>query len=156
MQLTLDTGAARANSRLAAIRLAVLTSRCMENWRRDAGDLDNVMILLAVVAISGDRLTRTVLSDDLRALDTELPKGMRGECNVSSIASATGLNRETTRRKVRGLIDDGFLGRTPEGEIFFAPGVMQREATFELLCRQLEAITRFANDCLRDGVLRAA
>lgn len=156
MQLTIDAPAFRANSRLTAIRLALLLSRCMENARRNVGDSDSAMILVAVVAISGERLTRTELPDDLRSVATPLPEGMAGECNVSSIAAATGFNRETTRRKVKGLIDSGYLQRRPGGEIALVPGILARDETQALAMSQLEAITRFVNDAVRDGVLTAA
>ncbi len=156
MQLTLDKPAAAAMSRLTAIRLALLTSRAMENWRAGVGDNESAMILLAVVAITGERLTRTDLPEDLRNVATPLPPGYAAGCNISSIAAATGLNRETTRRRVGALIERGYLARTQEGEICFPTHLQQDPATLEFLTRQLEAVARFANDALRDGVLKAA
>ena len=143
-------------SRLTAIRLALLTSRAMENWREGVGDNDSAMILLAVVAITGERLTRAELPEDLRNVAVPLPPGYAAGCNISSIAAATGLNRETTRRKVSALIERAFLCRSEEGEICFPAARQQDPATLEFLRRQLEAVVRFANDSLRDGVLKAA
>jgi hypothetical protein len=156
MQLTIDHEASAANSRLTAIRLALLTSRWMEHWREEVGDNDSAIILLAVVAICGERLTRTELPEALRSLATPLPPGFAAECNVSSIAAATGLNRETTRRKVNSLIEAGHLDRSGEGEISYPIGRQQDPATLEFLRKQLEAIARFANDAIRDGVLTVA
>jgi hypothetical protein len=155
MQLTIDRKAFETNSRLTAVRLAMLMSRCLENARSNVGDGDSAQILIAVVAISGERLTRAGLSSELRSLSTPLPPGMAGECNVSSIAAATGFNRETTRRKVNGLIDLGYLQRAADGEIALMPGILAREATQALAMHQLEAITRFVNEAMRDGVLTA-
>ena len=156
LQLTLDNDALEANSRLTAIRLALLTSRCMENWREGVGDNDSAMILLAVVAICGERLTRTELPEPLRSVATPLPPGFAAECNVSSIAAATGLNRETTRRKVNALIETGYLDRSGEGEISFPTQRQQDPATLDFVRRQLEAVARFTNEAIRDGVLTAA
>jgi hypothetical protein len=156
MQLTIDKPAAAAMSRLTAIRLALLTSRAMENWRAGVGDNESAMILLAVVAITGERLTRTDLPEDLRSVATPLPPGYAAGCNISSIAAATGLNRETTRRRVGALIERGYLARSAGGEICFPTHLQQDPATLEFLARQLEAVARFANDALRDGVLKAA
>jgi hypothetical protein len=153
MQFAIDHDAFEANSRLTAIRLALLTSRWMENWREGVGDNGSAMILLAVVAICGERLTRTDLPEALRTVATPLPPGFAAECNISSIAAATGLNRETTRRKVNALIEAGYLSRSDEGEIRFPAGRMQDPATLDFVKKQLEALTRFANDALRDGVL---
>ncbi|HEX8225331.1 MAG TPA: hypothetical protein VF605_16070 [Allosphingosinicella sp.] len=154
--LTIDNEAIEANSRLTAIRLALLTSRAMENWREGVGDNDSAMILLAVVAITGERLTRTELPQDLCSIATALPPGYAAGCNISSIASATGLNRETSRRKVSALIERGYLCRCPGGEICFPPDRQQDPAILEFVRRQLEAVARFANDAIRDGVLVAA
>ncbi|HYI41064.1 MAG TPA: hypothetical protein VE053_12175 [Allosphingosinicella sp.] len=156
MQLTIDKQAAAAMSRLTAIRLALLTSRAMENWRAGVGDNESAMILLAVVAITGERLTRTDLPEDLCSIATPLPPGYAAGCNISSIAAATGLNRETTRRRVGALIERDYLARSASGEICFPIHRQQDPATLEFLVRQLEAVTRFANDALRDGVLKAA
>ncbi|MEA3011052.1 MAG: hypothetical protein QOJ91_2744 [Sphingomonadales bacterium] len=156
MQLTIDKEASAAMSRLTAIRLALLTSRTMENWRAGVGDNESAMILLAVVAITGERLTRADLPEDLRSVAVPLPPGYAAGCNISSIAAATGLNRETTRRKVSALIGRGFLARSEGGEICFPIHRQQDPATFDFVARQLEAVTRFANDALRDGVLKAA
>ena len=156
MQLTIDKQASAAMSRLTAIRLALLTSRAMENWRQGVGDNESAMILLAVVAITGERLTRAELPEDLRSVATPLPPGYAAGCNVSSIAAATGLNRETTRRKVGALIERGYLYRSEQGEIGFPIERQQDPETLDFLMRQLEAVTRFANDSIRDGVLKAA
>jgi hypothetical protein len=156
MQLTIDKQASAAMSRLTAIRLALLTSRAMENWRAGVGDNESAMILLAVVAITGERLTRTELPEAYRNVTTPLPPGYAAGCNISSIAAATGLNRETTRRRVGALIERGYLARSKEGEICFPAAHQQDPATLEFVVRQLEAVTRFANDSLRDGVLKAA
>src|SRR5687767_2633330 len=156
MQLTIDKQASAAMSRLTAIRLALLTSRAMENWRAGVGDNESAMILLAVVAITGERLTRAELPEALRSVSTALPPGYAAGCNISSIASATGLNRETTRRKVSSLIERGYLSRTEQGDIGFPAARQQDPETLEFLNRQLEAVARFANDSIRDGVLKAA
>jgi hypothetical protein len=156
MQLTIDKQAAAATSRLTAIRLALLTSWAMENWRAGVGDNESAMILLAVVAITGERLTRTELPEAYRDVSTPLPPGYAAGCNISSIAAATGLNRETTRRKVSSLIERGYLDRSEAGEICFPAAHQQDPATLEFVMRQLEAVIRFANDSLRDGVLKAA
>lgn len=156
MHLIVDPEATEANSRLTGIRLALLTSRCMENWRRGIGDGDKAMILLAVVAITGERLTRIELDDELKMLGRPLPDDLRGECNISSIAAATGLNRETTRRKVNALVETGYLIRSEQGEIAFSSSVSGSENMLKLMRKQLEAVTRFVNEALREGVVKAS
>jgi hypothetical protein len=144
---------AAANSRLTAIRLTLLTMRCMERWRRGVSDFDKAMILVSVVAITAERFTRAGLDEELKALDRPLPLDTLAPCNVSSIAAATGLNRETTRRKVKALVDEGYLVRSEQGVISFTPGYFQQDSIQALVRSQLDSLVRTANDLVRDGTL---
>ena len=154
MAIVVDETQAAAKSRLAAIRLTMLTLRTMDNWRLHVADYDSAMILVAVVAITSERLTRTQLEAELQNLDQALPAEKLGKCNISSIAAGTGLNRETTRRKVNELVKADLLVRSEDGSIGFRPGLLQEPATLDLVRRQLEGIARAANDLVRDGILR--
>jgi hypothetical protein len=153
MPLIIDEEQAAAQSRLTAIRMTLLTLRCMENWKQDVDDYDEAMILVAVVAITAERLTRSGLEPEMRDLGRPIPPERLARCNVSSIAAATGLNRETARRKVGALVARGLLVRSARGAIAFTPGLLQQDSTLELVRRQLDSVVRFANDLLRDGVL---
>lgn len=153
MPLVVNPAQMDRKSRIVALRLVLLTLRCMENWKHDVDDYDRAMILVAVAAITAERLLRTDHSESHAALDEPLPPGLMARCNVSSIASATGLNRETTRRKVDSLIEKRLLVRLDNGTITFAPGVVQEQSTQELIRRQLEDVIRTANDLARDGVV---
>jgi hypothetical protein len=153
MPLVIDEAQAGAQSRMTAIRMTLLTLRCMENWKLGVDDYDSAMILVAVVAITAERLTRADLELELRDLGQPIPPERLARCNVSSIAAATGLNRETARRKVGELVSKGLLVRSPRGAISFPPGLLQQESTRDLVRRQLDGVVRFANELLRDGVL---
>lgn len=154
MPLIVDEDGARSASRPTAIALSLFTMRAMELWKLDVDDHDSAMILVAIVAISSERLLRTELSAEEKALATVITPDKLARCNVSSIASATGINRETTRRKVNNLVEKGLLVREADGNIAFAPGILQRTTTLVLIRRQLEAVVRLANELIRMGVLR--
>lgn len=156
MPLAVDEDAARGASRLAAIALALFTMRWMEHWKHDVDDYDGAMILVAVVAIRSERLLRTELAPEEKKLAHEITPDRLAKCNVSSIASATGINRETTRRKVNVLVEQGLLVRAGDGSIAFAPGLLQRSSTLELVRRQLDGVVRLANELTRMGVLQEA
>ncbi len=156
MPLIVDEDVARSASRPTFIALSLFTMRAMEHWKLDVDDHDDAMILVAIVAISSERLLRMELSPEEKALATMIKPERLARCNVSSIASATGINRETTRRRVNSLIDQGLLVREADGNIAFAPGILQRESILELFRRQLEAVARLANELIRSGVLREA
>lgn len=152
--IVVDEERAAANSRLTAIRLATLTLRWMENWRRNVEDYDSAMILLAVVAITASRLLRSELEPELRDMAVPFPEEALARCNISSIAAATGINRETTRRRVRSLIERGFLVRLRDGSIRFRPGYLQQPRTIDLVRRQLETFVRAADELSREGTLK--
>jgi len=155
MPLLVDDLKAEAFSRLVSIRLTMLTLRCMENWRSDVDDCEKALILVAVTAISGERFTRgEELDAELKSLRNPVPPDRLPPCNISSIAAATGLNRETARRKVIELAEAGILDRSASGMISFRPGVLESEATSELVRRQLEAVVRVINDLIRDGPVK--
>lgn len=155
MPLVVERRTAKANSRMAVIRLATATLRFMENWRQLVGDYDSAMIMVAIIAISAERLTRAEgLQGALRDLRTPLPQNMVGPCNISSIASATGLNRETTRRRIGELERAGLVIRGSDGNVTFAPGLAQAPDTLEVVVRQLQASARLVNDLVRDGSMR--
>lgn len=156
MPLVIDSDQAEASSRLTAIRLALATSRCLEHWRRGVGDADSAMILIAVISITGERLTRSGLEAELKSIDRPIPRERLAPCNIASIAAATGFNRETTRRKVRKLVDEGYLLRSDNGEISMPPDLLQQPGIPTFLRRQLETVTRVANDLVKDGVLKVA
>jgi predicted transcriptional regulator len=62
-------------------------------------------------------------------------------CNALSIAEATGIPRETVRRKVLTLIERGMVYRAPNGHLFVHPSVPQRfeELTQTMVPALLEA-----------------
>jgi DNA-binding transcriptional ArsR family regulator len=140
---------------MAVIRLATATLRWMENWRQLAGDYDSAMIVVAIIAISADRLTRGEgLQGPLRDLRTPLLPGMTGPCNISSIASATGLNRETTRRRIGELERAGLVIRGRDGNVGFVSGLPQAPRTLDVVIRQLQTMARVTNDLVRDGSIK--
>jgi hypothetical protein len=144
---------AGGESRRAGIQMAILTLRCMEHYRDVAGDHDSALVLLAVVAISAEKFTRGDLAGELRSLETPLPQDQLGSCNVSSIAVATGFNRETTRRYVHRLIEREILQRGPDGTIHFTAGYLQGGQIADLLQLQLDTLGRSVSEFLRIGAM---
>lgn len=105
-------------SRDDVIELTTFTLRMLNQWRQLLGallgeepDYETVLICLSVNSIGAERFMRTGLPAELRSLEHPLPPGMLGAVNVASIAAATGLNRETVRRKVAKLEQLGALER---------------------------------------------
>lgn len=154
MELCLDRPAIARESRIAGIRMVLLTLRMIEHWREAAGDYNSAMVLLGIIAVSSEKLTRIDLPREHRSLKDAVDDSALTLCNISSIAAATGFNRETTRRYVNRLIDEGILLRTSDGSVRFVEGFVQRQTTFNVLGVQLEALARTANELLKLGILK--
>ena len=153
MSLYINETEAEANSRLTGIRAAIFLTRSLEIWRRDRLDAVSVHIVLAVIAITSEKFVRKELQQEHRRLEAYLPLEDLQSCNVASIAAATGINRETVRRRVQGLIKSGSLIKTEAGDIALTPDRVQDPSAAGIVRRQLEALVRFANESIRDGVL---
>ena len=153
MTLVVNSSQAEAKSRFVAIRLLSMTLRLMENWRRLVDDHDCAMILVAVAVINFEKLIRLQGRQNVEDIRIVVPSEMLTVCNISSIALAAGLNRETTRRKVSHLVELGLLVRRPDGSVQFSPDYGDRDESVKLLRAQLETFARTANELLRDGSL---
>lgn len=147
MPIAVKTKAVEAKSRLTLISLLGLNLRLMENWRRVQValtgrplDYESTMILMAVVTIGADRLLRSELPLELQSLDHELPRELISNVNLSSIAAATAIPRETVRRKLRELEESGLVVRE-KNKITMGKGVLQHEAVGEIIGLQLDAMT---------------
>lgn len=153
MPLIIDEDQAAAKSRIAAYRLISMRLRLLQLWRAVTGGHEESLILMAVIAITGDRLVGTELAPELRNMAHPVPRPLLGRCNISSIAAATGLNRETARRVINRLIERGILERSPDRSVHFTAGRMQGTNAFRISELQLEEFARTANALIRDGVL---
>lgn len=151
--LTVNEALASSKSRLVTLRIASLTLRLMENWRRPFNDADSIMIILAIIVITAEKLTREKLDPELENLANPLPPGRLSPCNLNSIAVATGLNRETARRKVNKLAADGFVVRNADGSVSLGAGVAQQPEPAAIVRAQLETLRRTMNELLRDDVV---
>lgn len=159
MVLSVEREVAEAKSRLVHVSLLALNLRLMENWRSvqvamsgAVPDYESTMILMAIIVIGAEKLLRTELDPELQTLARRLPQSRFSKVNFSSIAAATGINRETVRRKVNDLQEAGVVVRDKEG-IRIAHGVLQFEILRDIIDAQLDAVTRTVNQLSRLGVL---
>lgn len=153
MHLTTNPDEAALNSRVVGIRMTLLSLRLADNWARLFGDPQAARIALAIIATVAERLTRVELEDDLKSLACPIAHSKLTRCNVSAISAATGINRETARRKVQKLVREGLVVR--EGNsIMLAPGFTQQDVVSSTVGDQLDELRRTANAFLQLGVLR--
>ena len=145
---------AEEQSRLTAMRLVSLTLRLMERWRGLVDDNDSALIMMAVALINTESLTRSeLLEHGIADLRNGAPPNLLRRCNVSSVAIATGLHRETTRRKVARLIQLGLLAKCDDGHVYLNPELRIREEMVRTVRCQLETFAKTAHDFVRDGTL---
>lgn len=142
------TSQAEVKNRLIGIRLAMLTLRMRDNWIKLFGDHQTALIALAIVVIMSERLMRSELDPELETLAVPMPTADLAKCNLSSIAAATGLNRETIRRKVDQLVRRGLVVRE-KGAIQLRPGFTQQKLAHDVVKIQLDELRRAFNDLLR-------
>ncbi len=153
MAVTIDETQASTKSRLVLVTFTTLTMRLMERWWNLAShlmgrtpDYESIMILGAVFSINSEKLLRSEIDLSLQSLEVPMPYELLSDSNVSSVSAATGLNRETTRRRVNTLVKEGVLVR--EGAALrLAHGMMQDPLVREMLQAQLETF-RMASDQL--------
>lgn len=126
----------------------------MERWNKNTGDHETVMILAATFVIAADRSLRLPLRDEFADLRDQIPSKVLGRANISSIAAAAGVNRETARRKLKALEERGVVVRDGSGSLRIAPGVLQTEGAQEAVLGQLEPLARTVNGLIADGSLR--
>ena len=151
-RLTTNSKGLRKSGRVAGLALAEMTLRLMENWRDGMPDNDSALIGAAVVAINVGRFSRGRFDPSLKSLEQHFPPDKLTFCNVASIAAATGLNRETTRRKVQRMIEIGFIVREADGNLRFDTAMVGTERMHAVLESQLEVVRRAATDLLEEGI----
>ena len=138
-----------------ALDLGATMHRVLSGYRRVVGTIDDVLIQLAVVVITSQHLTRDELEDELFDLRRVIPADRLGVCNVSSVAAASGLPLETTRRKTLAMVEQGTLKRDASGDLQFASGALQRTEIYDLILEHTTDVTALANRLLQLGTLVA-
>ncbi|SKA38547.1 hypothetical protein SAMN02745126_06044 [Enhydrobacter aerosaccus] len=82
--------------------------------------------------------------------------GIEGQraTNAASIASASGIPRETVRRKLRRLQQLGVVVEKERSRYILKPGVIQQPHHQAAFAQTIEQTVRFMNECLEHGVVR--
>lgn len=144
------------NSRLFVYMMGNLIHR-LERGRRDIyfGDLDLARVAETIGTAGVEPGMRdAAFRQQHRTFDSIV--GVEGQraVNATSIADATGIPRETVRRKLDRLLKLGFIVEKGRARYVLKPGTLQqpeRQATFALGIQQT---VHFMNECLEQGVLK--
>ncbi|HEX2887729.1 hypothetical protein [Vineibacter terrae] len=142
-----------ATSRLFAMAFGRYFQRvCRLQRELSQGDIDLAIIAGAAGIVVTDALMRDATQRrDFADIRTIVGERQRG-CNALSLAEATGLPRETVRRKMKQLVEMGILVRRGTRDYVWQPGVLQ-SPPYQRLFEELSAETlRLLNTCLEDGI----
>ena len=82
--------------------------------------------------------------------------GVEGQraVNATSIASASGIPRDTVRRKLKRLLELGIIVEKGRARYVIKPGVVQRPEQQAAFTRGIQQTVLFMNECLEHGVIR--
>jgi hypothetical protein len=143
--------------RLYSYLMFTLVQR-IDRMRREvyAGDLDLASIseAIALSAIEA-RMRDPQFRDAYRSVARQAGIAAQRGVNALSVAAATGIPRETVRRKIKKLIELGAIVEVKRGEYVMKPGFLQQDSIQERLVRALADTTRFINDSLDQGLFQA-
>jgi hypothetical protein len=153
VRLQLADGLSNALAPSIIFELFASMHRVFAAYRRVAGSIDYVLLVLAVLIITTQPLTHCGVEDEFLDIRRMLPRERLGVCNVSSLAAATGLPLETTRRKTLELVGRGTLQRDVRGNVQFTPGILQQPRIYDLVVEHASEVTALANRLLQLGAL---
>jgi DNA-binding transcriptional ArsR family regulator len=119
------------------------------------GDLDLAAVAetVAMVAIEPDMRDpafRKAFHDLRSVIGLERQQAV----NALTIAEATGIPRETVRRKLKQLLGLGVITEKERGRYVFSPGVPQRPENLAAADHAMRDTLQFMNDCLSMGLVR--
>lgn len=146
----------QANSRMFIFLVANYLHR-VERGRRGlyAGDLD-LAVVAELIGTAGVEPGMRDAAYRLKHKDFEraIPVDEQGAVNASWIAAASGIPRETVRRKIRKLLELGVVVEKGPAQYVLRPGVLlepQHQAAF---ARGIDQTVRFVNELLESGVMQ--
>ncbi len=103
----------------------------VEPGMRDAGFRDTHSSFTSIVGIEGQRAV-----------------------NATSIAQATGIPRETVRRKLKVLVKHGIVVEKGRARYVLQPGMLQAPERQAAFASGIQRTMQFMNDCLEQGLIQ--
>jgi len=144
-----------ANSRLFVYLMVMFLIRA-DRLRRRVYDKDIDLAVLAEtigVGAIDPRMREPAFRQRFRNIDTVAGVKRQRAVNALSIATTSGIPRETTRRKIKKLVAMQVLTETGRGEYVLTPGYLQSAAQRRLFADLTEEAMRFFNECLDEGLI---
>ena len=147
-----------ANSRLLVYMLGNYLHR-IERERRELyfGDLD-LALVAEVIGTAGVEpgMRDAAFREKHGHFDVAVAVADQRAVNATSIATATGIPRETVRRRIRQLLKLGVIVEKEPARYVLRPGVLLEPKQQAALSRGIEQTVRFMNQLLEHGLVRWA
>jgi DNA-binding transcriptional ArsR family regulator len=128
-----------------------------DNVRRGlySGDLDlaavgETVALVSIEPAMRDPAFRSAFHDLRSMIGLEPQQSV----NALTIAEATGIPRETVRRKLKQLLELGVITEKERGRYVIKPGTPQRPENLAAADTAMRDTLQFMNDCLSLGLVR--
>jgi hypothetical protein len=143
-----------ANSRIFAIAFVrFFQQACRAQMKLFADDIDLVVVAGSVaIANIETRMRDKDFRREFRDVSTVVGIDRQRGCNALSVAEATGLPRETVRRKINRLVEMGILVRRGVGDYVLRPGVIQTPPFADMFRDMSDELLRMVNECLDEEV----
>jgi DNA-binding transcriptional regulator YhcF (GntR family) len=118
------------------------------------GDLDLAAVgeTVAMVAIEPD-MRDPAFRQTFHDLRSVIGIERQQAVNALTIAEATGIPRETVRRKLKQLLKLGVIAEKERGRYVFKPGMAQSPENLAAAERAMRDALQFINDCLSLGLV---
>jgi predicted transcriptional regulator len=126
-----------------------------ERRRLYSGDLELAAVGETVGLVAIEAASRTPAFRE-KFGDYQTVIGLEGQrpVNALTIANATGIPRETVRRKLKLLLERGVIVEKERGAYVVKPGFIQQPENLELVDRGMRYALQFMNDCVKLGLVR--
>jgi hypothetical protein len=143
----------RETSRLFAVAFNGYFQRVCRLHRELLGDdIDLAIVSFAVALAAIEGLMRNPAArQEFASIDAVVGDRQRGIAPLA-IAVATGIPRETVRRKMNQLVEQQILARREDGAYIVRPGVPQAAPYPEFLERWTAETLRFFTECIEQGI----
>jgi DNA-binding transcriptional ArsR family regulator len=144
------------NSRLLVYLIGNLLHR-LEFERRQVyfGDLDLARVA-EIIGMAGVEpgMRDEGFRDTHRSFDSIVGVEAQRAVNASSIAQATGIPRETVRRKLKVLLKHGLVVEKGRARYVLQPGMLQAPERQAAFASGIQRTLQFMNDCLEQGLIQ--
>ena len=117
------------------------------------GDMAKFLLVNALAAANVQRLMTSPLSGDYEDIETRIPAELQVPANALSLAEATGMPRETVRRKLKELLAGGMLVEDERGGYRLRPGALQAQELLGIYFANFKAMGEVMEACVEAGLI---